>query len=104
MALKNLSGVTKNEVKTVEFAPNLGLDKESKKCNCHQRIFDDKKRWYNAVLERLKGERNGDVDNVSNKQEIICIEGVSSDGSLLNVGIDTMCCHSASSMIDARNS
>lgn len=43
MTLKNLSGVTKNGVKTAELAPNLKVDKEGKKCNCHQRISDLKK-------------------------------------------------------------
>lgn len=84
MTLKNLSGVTKNGEKTAELAPNLKVDKEGKKCNCHQRISDIKK--VDTMPSRVaKRERNSflsRVDNATYKHEIICIGGVKSDGAL----------------------
>lgn len=86
MTLKNLSGVTKNGLKSAEFAPNLGSDKESKNCNCHHRIVDVKN---NDTMVQLSGKKREEIvschdddDNASNKQEIICIEGVNSDTPL----------------------
>lgn len=55
---QNLSGVTKNGVKSAEFAPNLGSDKRGKKYNCHQRSFNIKKNYETMVqLTGKKGKK-----------------------------------------------